>query len=75
VLEFASTEYGRPGKVVASEEVKEEIRKIGINRCARESGFDRKNFIRKLIRDIPVKRNSCSEFLRWLRKYKSQNRR
>jgi hypothetical protein len=24
------------------------------NKCARESGFDRKNFIRKLVRDIPV---------------------
>jgi hypothetical protein len=26
------------------------IKGIGINKCARESGFDRKNFIRKLIR-------------------------
>jgi hypothetical protein len=56
VLEFAATEYGRTIQVVASEELKNDIRNIGINKCARESGFDRKNFIRKLIRDIPVKR-------------------
>jgi len=67
VLEFAPIEYGRNGKVVASEEVKKKIREIGINRCARESGFDRKNFIRKLVRGIPVKRNSYSEFVRWLK--------
>jgi len=45
-----------------------------INKCARESAFDRKNFIRELIRDIPVKRNSYSEFLRWLQKYKLKNK-
>jgi hypothetical protein len=44
--------------VFASEEVKKDIENIGINKCARESGFDRKNFIRKLVRDIRVKRNS-----------------
>jgi hypothetical protein len=66
VLEFAATEYGLKGKVVASAEVKAAIQNIGINKCARESGFDRKNFIRKLIRDIPVKRNSYTEFVRWL---------
>jgi len=66
VLAFAATEYGRSGKVLASEEVKEQINEIGINRCVRESGFDRKNFIRKLVRDIPVKRNSYNAFLRWL---------
>ena len=60
VLEFAATEYGRTGKVVASDEVKNDIRKIGINKCARESGFDRKNFIRKLVRGLPVK----TKFLR-----------
>jgi hypothetical protein len=42
----------------ASEEIKAGILKIGINKCARESGFDRKNFIRKLVHGIPVKRNS-----------------
>jgi hypothetical protein len=67
VLEFAATEYGRKGKVVASEDVKAQIGSIGINKCARESGFDRKNFIRKLARGIPVKRNSYNEFLRGLR--------
>ena len=70
VLEFAATEYGRKGKVIASEDVKATISSIGINKCARESGFDRKNFIRKLIRDIPVKRNSYNEFVRWLKHYK-----
>ena len=69
VLEFAATEYGRKGKVVASEEVKAEIQKIGINKCARESGFDRKNSIRKLVRGIPVKRNSYHEFLLWLQHF------
>ena len=46
---------------------------VTTNRCARESGFDRKNFIRKLLRDIPVKRNSYSEFLRWLQCRKTQS--
>jgi len=59
--------------VVASEGVKKEIEKIGINKCARESGFDRKNFIRKLVRGVPIKRNSYNEFDRWLQGYKSQN--
>jgi hypothetical protein len=67
--EFKATEYGRSKRVVANEEVKSAIRNIGINRCARESGFDRKNFIRKLVRGIPVKRNSYEEFVRWLGGY------
>jgi hypothetical protein len=46
LMEFSATEYGRKGKVVASEEVKSAIQIIGINKCARDSGFDRKNFIR-----------------------------
>jgi hypothetical protein len=73
VLEFAATEYGRKAKVVASTEIKATISSIGVNKCARESGFDRKNFIRKLIRDIPVKRNSYTEFVRWVNSYKLQN--
>jgi hypothetical protein len=72
-LEFTATEYGRKGKVVASEDVKAVISSIGTNKCARESGFDRKNFIRKLIRNIPVKRNSYNEFVRWLEGYKLQH--
>lgn len=56
--------------VVASEEVKKDIKNIGVNKCARESGFDRKNFIRKLVRDIAVKRNSYARFERWLQNYK-----
>jgi hypothetical protein len=71
ILEFKATEYGRARRVVASEEVKNDIMIIGINKCARESRFDRKNFIRKLVRDIPVKRNSYNEFMRWLQNYKS----
>jgi hypothetical protein len=71
ILEFAATEYGRKGKVIATEEVKTAICNMGINKCARESGFDRKNFIRKLVRGIPVKRNSYQEFVRWLKGYSS----
>ena len=70
VLEFAATEYGRKGKVMASEDVKTKISSIGINKCARESGFDRKNFVRKLVRGLPVKRNSYNAFARWLQGYK-----
>jgi hypothetical protein len=67
VLEFAATEYGRKGKVVATEDVKTAICNIGINKCARESGFDRKNFIRRLVRGLPIKRNSYDAFVRWLK--------
>jgi hypothetical protein len=66
ILEFAATEYGRSARVIASEEIKNKILEIGINKCARESGFHRANFVRKLVRGIPVKRNSYEEFLRWL---------
>jgi hypothetical protein len=74
VLEFAATEYGRKGKVVASEDVKAQISIIGINKCARESRFDRKNFIRKLVRGVPVKRSSYNEFVRWLSGHDSRVR-
>jgi hypothetical protein len=74
LLEFTATEYGRTGKVLASEEIKNKIKEIGINKCARESGFDRKNFVRKLVRDLPVKRNSYRTFVRWLQSYKSLTR-
>ena len=73
VLEFKPTEYRRSKMVLASEEVKKDIRKIGINKCARESGFDRKNFIRKLVRNILVKRNSYTEFERWLQSYNKRS--
>jgi len=66
VVEFKTTEYGRSRKVIVTEKIKKQILEMGINKCARESGFDRKNFIRKLIRGIPVKRNSYNEFERWL---------
>jgi hypothetical protein len=71
-LEFKSTEYGRSRKVVASNEVKNDILRIGINKCARLSRFDRKNFIRKLVRGLPVKPNSYDEFVRWLKTHKSK---
>jgi hypothetical protein len=71
-MDFKSTEYGRTKMVVASEELKKDIKDIGINKRARESEFDRKNFIRKLVRDIPVKRNSYAEFERGLKSYKSR---
>jgi hypothetical protein len=71
VLEFKTTEYGRSKRLVASEEKR--AGRIGINRCARESGFDRKNFIRKLTRGIPVKRNSYNQFVAWLHHYESTN--
>jgi hypothetical protein len=35
--------------------------------------WNHKNFIRKLIRGIPVKRNSYNEFVRWLQSYESEN--
>ncbi|HEX6803642.1 MAG TPA: hypothetical protein VF133_08190 [Terriglobales bacterium] len=66
VVEFAATEYGRSARVTASDDIKAKIVEIGINKCARESGFHRANFIRKLIRGLPVKRNSYTEFLRYL---------
>ncbi len=69
VMEFKTTEYGRARRVVASEEVKNEIKRIGIKKCGRESGFDR-NYIRKLRRGLSVKRNSYNEFVRWLQSYK-----
>jgi hypothetical protein len=71
VLEFKPTEFGRGSKVVASEEVKNDIKNIGIKKCARESGFTR-FFVRKLLRGRMVRRRSYDEFVRWLQCYKSQ---
>jgi len=42
VLEFTTTEYGRSTRVMASAETKNKIMEIGISKCARESGFDRR---------------------------------
>ena len=75
LLEFAATEYGRNGKVVATEKVKFAILVIGINKFARESGFDRKNVVRKLVRGLPVKRNTYDEVVRWLDGCKLSNAR
>jgi hypothetical protein len=71
VLEFKTAEYGRAKKVVATEEVKNDIKRIGIKRCARESGFTR-FFVPKLLRGRAVRRRSYDEFVRWLQQYKSQ---
>lgn len=71
VREFTSTEYGREKRVVASEEIKNQITRLGIKKCARESGFSRA-FIRKLLRGLSVKRNSYNEFLRSLKSYPSK---
>jgi hypothetical protein len=71
LLDFSATEYGRKGKVVASKEVKAAIQRIGINKCARESGFHRANVVRKLVRGLPIKRVSYTEFVGWLRRYDS----
>ena len=70
--EFKTTEYGRARRVVASDEVKTDIKRIGIKKCARESGFTR-IFIRKLLRGLPVKRNSYNEFVRWLQSRESHS--
>jgi hypothetical protein len=74
-LLLRTTSYGFPAPGItwdflfySAEEVIAAIKKIGINRCARESGFDRKNFIRKLIRGTPVKRTSYTVFAQWLQK-------
>lgn len=57
-----------PGYDILGRDMKPSPRplEIGINKCARESGFHRANVIRKLVRGIPVKRNSYNEFGRWL---------
>jgi hypothetical protein len=39
---------------------------------ARDSGFDRKNFITKLVRGGAMKRNSYDDFALWLQTYKLQ---
>jgi hypothetical protein len=72
VLEFKATEYGRAKMVVASEEVKNDIKDIHIKRCARESKFTR-FFVRKLLRGRTVRRNLYDEFVRWLQGYKSRD--
>jgi hypothetical protein len=71
VLEFKTNEYGRTKKVVATEEMRKDIKKIGIKKCARESGFTR-FFVRKLLRGGTVRRNSYDKFVCWLQSYKSQ---
>jgi hypothetical protein len=71
VLEFRPPEYGRARMISASEEVKNDMKKIGIKKCARESGSTR-FFVRKLLRGRTVRRRSYDEFVRWLQGHKSQ---
>jgi len=71
VLEFKATEYGRAKIVVASEEVKSDIKKIGIKRCARGSGFTR-FVVWKLVRGGTVRRRTYDQFVRWLQGYQSK---
>lgn len=54
VLEFKANEFGRATKVVATEELRSYITKIGIKKCALESGFTR-FFVRKLLHGRAVK--------------------
>jgi len=68
VTEFEPSEFGRAKMVVASEQVKDEIRKVGIKKCARESGFTR-FFVRKLLRGASVRRRAYEEFVNWLRRH------
>ena len=69
VLEFKPTEFGRGSKVIASEEVKSDIKNVGIKKCSRESGFTR-FFVRKLLRGRTVRRRSYDGFVRWLQGYR-----
>ena len=64
----AATEYGRKGKVIANEDVKTRIQQHRNQQmCSRKRIWDRKNFMpRKLVRGLPVKRNSYDGFVRWL---------
>jgi hypothetical protein len=71
LLEFKANEYGRARQVAASKEVKNDIKKIGIKKCVRESGFTR-FFVRKLLRGRAVRRNSYDEFVHWLQSYNSR---
>ena len=71
VLEFKTTEYGRSKMVVATQEVKSDIEKIGIKKCAREGGFAR-FVLRKLLRSKTIRRSSYNQFVIWLQGYKSQ---
>ena len=71
VLEFKATEYGKAKMVIASEEVKGDIKKIGIKKCARQSGFTR-FFVRKLLRGMAVRPGSYKQFVKWLESYKMQ---
>jgi hypothetical protein len=41
-------------KAVVTKDVRNGIKKIGINKYARDSGFDRKKFIMKLVRYISL---------------------
>jgi hypothetical protein len=67
---FRVIEYGRGRKVVVSEKVRNEIRKIGVKKCARESKIHR-SVIRKIVRGVLVKHSTYSKFVQWLQGHKS----
>jgi putative ABC transport system permease protein len=67
----STADHRESSPVIASEGMKNKILEIGINKCARESGFDRHNFVRKLVRGIPGKNSAYSEFARWLPTYET----
>lgn len=70
VIEFRPVQY-RMRKVIASETVIRETLRIGIKRCARESGIDR-NVIRKITRREYVKRRTHDRYVLWLQNYTSR---
>jgi len=70
-LEFAATEYGRKGRVVASDDVKAAIQRIGINKCAAQADLIERTLFESSFVVIAVKRNSYNEFVRWLQTQKA----
>jgi hypothetical protein len=67
---FRVTEYGRGRKIVVSDKVRNEIRRIGIKKYARESGIHR-SVIRKIERGEPVKHKTCKKVIQWLHDYQT----
>jgi len=64
VVAFRPVQY-RMRKVIASETVISETLRIGIKKCARESGIDR-NVIRKITRREYVRRRTHDRYVVWL---------
>ena len=66
ILEFKATEYGRARRVVVSEDVRNDIKEIGIKKCAQESGYTR-IFRRELLRGLLLKTHSTMSLCAGLR--------